>query len=367
MQHPRPTVLPSLMILVAAATACRSAAQDADPARVARLKTLHDAGVRAPLALCPVHLLGRTDANVADALGLVLERRGMPDLRVAAVPFERGDAGWDDVPTRLHDHVVATRKDGDPECWTLYAEFLGDPRKGPTEVRFVVVDAHGDLVAVDRQTPADAAFQRTAGRDPDPLGCAQLVAARLFELAGWDDVSGGVPNGRFAEIWRQKSGGPDATERAAMTTRTATLKKGLADARFAVFAPRWPVPGDVDAGRFAELLHAELGCRTAVPVAGAFDVAASSNQQKRLWTLASAARAAIAATPVDADYVVAADAGLSTDAKSGFVNLVVLTRAGEVVIADFQNDQHPTWKRTAPATLADCERLVARRLRSLLR
>lgn len=359
------------LLLVTAAAACGSPhpfAQEppVDAGRTARLQALHEAGVAAPIDLYPIRVLGRPSTNVADALGLALERMGLSDLQPAGATFDVADAAWDDLPTRFGAHVRAARKDG-PQRLALYAEFLGDPQQGPTEVRFVVVDSNGEVVAVDRQTPADPAFRRTASRDPDPLGCSQLVAERLFELAGWQRVPGGVDNGRFAELWRQKSGAPDAGAIAAMKRRAANLARNLGEARLAVLPPLWPTKGDVNAQRFADTLRGALGCRDAAPAAADLELAPTSNQQQRLWGLAKAAQAALKAQPINADYAVAAEMAVAPTGERGFVDVVVLNRDGDVVVADFQNDQHAMFRAESPRTLADCERLVARRLRALLR
>lgn len=367
-----PSISSTSFLFVITAAACgspHSYAQEPppEPARSARLQALHAAGVTAPLELYPIRVLGRPSANVADALGLALERMGMSELRPAGNTFDAGDAGWQAIPTRFGAHVRAARKDETAPRHALYAEFLGDPQQGPTEVRFVIVDGTGEIVVLDRQTPADAAFQRTAGRDPDPLGCSRLVAERVFELADWQQVPGGVRDGRYADVWRQKSGAPDAAALAAMKQRAAALARELGKTRLAVLPTLWPIADERNTQRFADTLRAELGCSAATSAPAELEVAPASNQQKRLWDLARAAQAALKAHPVDADYVVAADMAVAPDGKRGFVDVVVLTRAGDVVVADFQNDQHALFQQQAPKTLADCERLVALRLRSLLR
>jgi hypothetical protein len=45
----------------------------------------------------------------------------------------------------------------------------------------------------------------------------------------------------------------------------------------------------------------------------------------------------------------------------------VLTKAGELVLAEFQNDQHPLFQQHAPKTLADGERLAVAMLARALR
>ena len=365
----------SLSLFAALAAACSSSAplgaQGPDPAREGRRQALQRAGVAAPFVLMPVRVLGRADANIADVLGLTLERQGMSDLEVAAAPFEPGDAAWEQVPAKFAAHVKAAAPAASGKRHALYAEFLGDPQKGPSEVRFVVVDGDGAIVLVDRQTPADAAFRRTAKKDPDPLGCSRLVADRLFELAAWQPVPGGVRDGKFAAKWDQKSGAPSRAERAAMQKRLDLLKERCLEASFAVQPPVCPSGPDgtdgVDVARFAALLTERLGGKPFAAAAAKLTVPAGGNQQRHLWDLAKALQKAQLAAPVDADYVVAIEAAVDVGGAHGFVNLVVVDRAGACVLADFQNDQHPTWRKHAPKGLAEAEKVAADRLRELLR
>ncbi len=364
-----------LTLFAALAAACSSSAplgaQDQDPAHEGRRQSLHRAGVAAPFVLMPVRVLGRADANIADVLGLTLERQGMSELEVAAKPFDPGDAAWDQLPAKFAAHVQANAPATGGKRHALYAEFLGDPRQGPSEVRFVVVDGDGAIVLVDRQTPADAAFRRTAKKDPDPLGCSRLVAERLFELAAWQPVPGGVRDGKFAAKWDQKSGAPSRAEREAMQKRLDQLKERCLEASFAVQPPVCPSSPDgrdgVDVARFAALLTERLGGKPFAGAAAKLTVPTGGNQQRHLWDLAKALQKAQQATPVDADYVVAIEAAVDVGGAHGFVNLVVVDRAGACVLADFQNDQHATWKKHAPKGLADAEKVAADRLRELLR
>lgn len=376
MLHHFPFLSFPIFLLGSTATVANAQEPTPDQAPQARRDRLHEAGVAAPLWLFPVRVLGRADANVADALGLVLERRGMSDLQVAAVPFDAKELPWTAIPAAFGAHVRAQAqqpaKSGKEESakarYALYTEFLGDPQQGPKEVRFVVVDAAGEVVLVDRQTPVDPAFRRTAGRDPDPLGCSALVGERLFELAGWKQVAGGVRDGAFAAKWQQKSGAPDKNERAAMSKRLAVLRDSIDGHSIAVFPPLWASADEVDAERLARVVQSELECKAAMAVAnGSLSVAPSSNQQQRLYGLAAAVKTAIGKQPIEADYALALDVGLAPNGKSGFVNVVVLTRAGELVLADFQNDQHPMFQERAPKTLVEAEQLAIARLRQLLR
>lgn len=339
-----------------------------DPAWAARLAVLHDAGVAAPLTVHPVQVLGRPDVRIAQAVGLVLEKQGMPDLAVADAAFAvAADTPWRDVPAAFAAHV--REHAAGAGRWHLYGQFLGMPRTGPEEVRFVVVDGSGDVVLVDRQTPADADFRRTAGRDPDPMGCSLLVVERLFALAQWRKQPGAVPNGRFEALWRELSGAPQPDERAAMAKRLAHLRATLREARIAVLPTVLPNGHDeASATRLAALLSQQLGCRAvAVPTGARIAPDVDSNEQRRLWSLARGLRGAAAAHAGVADYVLVADLGVGGEGSVAWLHVALCTTAGEPVLVDLQNDQHPLLQAAPPRTVEDGERLLAQRLGTLLR
>lgn len=358
--------LPTLFLLTLGAASC--AAQDPAPgsgqAPNPLLQAFQQGGLRTPLTLWPVRVLGRADAQVADVLGLVLEQQGLADLDATAGSFDAADTPWEQVPARFAAHVQSSARPGMAKRYALYAEFLGDPKKGPTEVRFVVVDPDGAVVLVDRQTPADAAFRRTAGRDPDPLGCSRLVADRLLALVSWQAAPDSVTNGAFAARWEQKAGGPSRREREAMAQRRTVLQQDLAKARFVVQPTVWDGKAS-DPKPLVGLLQQQLGVGAVQAGAAQLQVAATSNQQRRLWDLAKALQKEQREHPVDADYVVVVDAAVS--GKSGFVDVVVVDRQGEFVLADYTNDQHQAFQKRAPKAVADAERVAVDRLCELLR
>lgn len=360
--HSLPTLL--LLALGVASCAAQDPAPGSGPAPNPLLRALQQGGLRTPLTLWPVRVLGRADAQVADVLGLVLEQQGLADLDATAGSFDAADTPWEQVPARFAAHVQAQARPGMAKRYALYAEFLGDPKKGPTEVRFVVVDPDGAVVLVDRQTPADAAFRRTAGRDPDPLGCSRLVADRLLALASWQAAPGSVTNGAFAARWEQKAGGPSRREREAMAQRRTVLQQDLAKTRFVVLPTVWDGKPS-DPKPLVGMLQQQLGALAVQAGAAQLHVAATSNQQRRLWDLAKALQKEQREHPVDADYVVVVDAAVS--GKSGFVDVVVVDRQGEFVLADFTNDQHRAFQARAPKTVADAELVAVDRLCELLR
>ena len=74
-------------------------AQTHPASQPSRLEALQAAGPRVGLVLCPVRVLGRADPNVANALGLVLERSGMTSLETLTGEFVPAPSGsWSEVP-----------------------------------------------------------------------------------------------------------------------------------------------------------------------------------------------------------------------------------------------------------------------------
>ena len=122
--------------------------------RLAKMKKCDPNNVS--LAMLPVKIWVKhpmvTSHKVADALGLVAESYGMNNLDALDAEFiPPADAAWEQVPAHLAEFL---KKNPPKSDYVLYAQYLGDPNigRGPTEVRFVVMDAAGNLVLADRQT-----------------------------------------------------------------------------------------------------------------------------------------------------------------------------------------------------------------------
>lgn len=354
----------TLVALLGAACAGSARSEPQDPAVAERVAALRAAGVQAHLVLYPVRLLERPDQRVADALGLVLEKQGMPDLAVADAAFVRPrDVPWSDVPARFAAHVQAAPVSA--ASYHLYAEVLGTPRTGPEQVRFVVIDAQGRLVLRDEQQPGDRDFDRTAARDPDPLGCMALVAERLFTRADWRKAAP-IVDGPFERKWRELSGAPSASEQSAMRQRQVALKQAFAGARIAVLPTVTANGRDAaSAQRLAALLHERFAGDCTPANGDAIDVRPDSNEQRMLWDLARGLRAVAPRHAQDADYVLVADVG-GDGAKVRYVHMAICTTNGDYVVVDHENDQSPLLVEMAPKTLADAERFVVARLAKIL-
>lgn len=319
------------------------------------------------LVLYPVRTLGRPDQNVADVLGLVLEKHGMENLRAADAVFN-ADASkpWEAVTT---DFAAFVRQNPPAAAYALYAEYLGDPRSGPTEVRWVIASRAGDIALVDRQTPADADFKRTAARDPDPMGCSVLVAERIFSRLHWTRQTA-AGQGRFARLWAEKSGTPSEQERAQMQQRLAALQKEWPSASLVVFPPLVNGRPDTESGmRLAQRLTKQLGRPvTLVDRAAAIQLAPTSNEQKRLWDLARGLRQELRTRAPAADYALIAEFLVDGEARTPRgVHLVICDHGGDWVAVDFQNDQQVEVRRLSRKGVSGCEELATQRIAAMLR
>jgi hypothetical protein len=356
------------VLLLAGTTLLPAQVDESAAALSARRTSLHTSSLATPLTVHPVLVLGQPSTKVAEALALVLEKSGMSDLEVTTSAFTMAkETVWEDVPALFHTHLQKEKASATRHH--LYAEFLGTPRTGPDEVRFVLVDGAGELVWSDRQTRTDADFRRTAAKDPDPLGCSSLVAERLFRLAEWKKAPGSVKDGKFAQLWRDKSGTPDAKELAAMKLRLAAMRESLHSARIAVLPTLAQGKHDADSStRLAALLHQEVdGTFAAGSPETRLPGSQDSNEQKRLWDLTRSLQATLAKKPISEEYALVVDLGIDAEQGRGYVHTIVCTSKGELVLAAFSNDQSAVFQSIAPKTVQDAERVAVAMLRQQLR
>jgi len=344
--------------------------------RLAKLKKSDPNNVS--LALLPVQIWFKhpmiTSRMVADVLGLVAESYGMNNLDALDVEFAPpADAVWEQVPV----HLAAFLKQNPLKSeYVLYAQYLGDPNSGPgaTEVRFVVTDAAGNLVLVDRQTRQDEDFKRTAAADPDTMGCSALVAERLFSLLGWKKVEG-EPHGKFARKWAEASGIPSEAEQAEMEHRVEKLKANVKTAQIAIYATCIGDPASSNsaearehsaesAARLAPMVAERLSCKAIkVDKSVSFQRQPTSNEQKLLWDLAKAFRDYLRANPADSNYAMLAEYFINpAGGPAGAVHFVVCEKSGDWVLVDFQNSTHEDFQRISPKSIEDCDKLAVERL-----
>lgn len=311
------------------------------------------------ITVFPVRAGGGTSCDFADALGLVLEKGGVPDVRTTDAVFAAPGEAWGPATLAAFRAFVQTQELETRHV--LYAEYVGSPQHGVAEVRAVVVDAAGRLVWEDRQTPEDADFRRLKVRNP--MTCCVLVRERLRP---WLVNDPGASHRRMEELWEAKSGMPSAAERAAMRERQAAFRASDEPPAVQVFPVRIDMQEDgVAAKDLAARLRTHTKCVVTVAAASPdLEVAGSSNEQRVLWNLARSARDHVrragsspAVYRLFAHYIIR-----PSDGKVFGVHFVLLDAAGEWVIVDYQNEYRRDFKRVLPTNVADCHNLVAQRL-----
>lgn len=346
---------------------------EADSAQAERLTKLKKSDPNVvSLALLPVQIWLKhpmiTSRKVADALGLVAESCGMNNLDTLDAEFvPPTEATWEQVPAHLAEFLKRSKPKSE---YVLYAQYLGDPNGGPTEIRFVVTDAAGNLVLSDRQSAQDADFKRIVPGDPDAMGCSVLVAKRLFSRLGWQKVEG-EPHGKFARKWAEASGMPSEAELAAMEQRAAKLKASIKTAQIAIYATCIGRERHGEsAARLATSAAQQLGCKAIVvdrPVS--LRRQPTANEQKLLWDLGRAFQDYLRARPADSNYAMLAEYFINPAGgqMAGAVHFVVCEKSGDWVLVDFQNSTHEDFQRIAPKSVEDCDRLAVERLAKRLK
>jgi hypothetical protein len=344
----------------------QSGASSSQDERLAKLKKSDPNNVS--LAILPVKIWFKhpqiSSSLVINVLGGVLESYGMNNLDAIETEFTLpADAAWEQVPRHLAEFL---KKNPPKSDYVLYAQYLGDPNagRGPTEVRFVVTDAMGNLVFADRQTTKDEDFKRTAAADPDPMGCSALVGERLFSLLRWQKHEG-EPHGKFARRWAQMSGTPTDEESAAMKQHLEKLRANVKTMQIAVYPTCIGDHHNSDsATRLASLIEKKFNCKaTKVDKPVPIQHEQTPNEQKLLWDLARAFRDYLRANPPDSNYAMLAEYFINpSGGQAGAVHFVICDKSAEWVLVDFQNNQHEDFQRISPKSIEDCDKLALERL-----
>ena len=336
------------------------------PAKVTIAKKLH---MDSSITVFPMRLLDKPAKDVGDVLGLALEKeQGMTDIRPATTTYDRPvEASFEDTAAGFGEFVRQNPIETD---YALYAEVDGT-RNPPKvlEIRSVLVARDGTVVWTDRQTPDDPDFKRLHVNEP--MLCCMLVAERLQtkvdRFASYAKLEG---EGRMMRLWREKSGTPDDQALADLNLQQQAFAKNHTSAKMLVYPVQLYQEIDKTAGqRLVDLLnesgfaHAELADTEA-----RFEIAPSSNEQKRLWDFARAFRAYVQEQKPDADYVLMAEYTIRPgDQQVWTVHTFVCDRDGRWVVVDFQNNHQQDFQRVNPQSRDDCGKLVLRRLESYAR
>lgn len=326
-----------------------------------------DLGPDSSVMIVPVVLAGDAWKDVADVVGSMLEKGGMPNVWTTDAEFEP-DEGADLAQIASAFGKWVPKQGFKTDC-VLFAQILGSPASGVSEVRAVLVNAVGRVIWTDRQTPKDRDFRRVKPRNP--MTSCVLLNDRLrprFRLTS--AMRGRVKDGRMARLGAEQSGAPSKKEYAAMKQRVEILKGALGDAKLVVY-PAQGVHGAnaQPAAKLFRKLNEEIGTQSvAVDTPLDIEIAPSRNEQKRLWDLARGFREHVRKLKPDTDYALVAEYLIRPHDKQVWsVHFVICDRAGEWVIVDFQNNHHADFNAIKPKTVEDCGDLVIRRMAGYLK
>lgn len=320
-------------------------------------------GAKAPLAVLPARVDGRTLKDVGDAVGLTLEQQaGFDDVMPATVAFEPPADATGETIGALLGEFVRTHPAGSDHA--LFADFAAEGSRF-VAVRTWIVDREGALVLHDERAAGDPIFDRVRPREP--IECCVVVAEALRARLRLPAVKGSR-EGRMARYWAEKSALPPQAERDAMAARAATLRKLGAAAKVAVLPVRVAGESDPAQGRALALSLEGTCVAAATEAAPRIEIEPTRNEQLALWTLAREFKRWLVQHPVEADYALLADYVTSGDrTRVGAVHYVLCTKQGDWVAVEWQNTHHDDFQAVAPASPADCDEIVRRRLAKLLR
>ena len=314
----------------------------------------------------PVLLAGKTNADVSNVVGVMLERGGLQQVELDETVFTP-DPQQEFAAQAAAFGAFAQRR-GTKTGFALFAEILGAPKTGIEELRAVLVDQQGKVVWSDRQRAGEPAWDKS--KPHEPLDCCVLLARQLqqpLQLA--DPLRAGAPEGKLAARMQKKAGVPPPAELDAMAARLQALKQLGSKAGIKVYPPRlgaeWSTTSASDLA--ARLQQSGLVRATAAAEPLRFQAEASSNEQQTLWSAAKSIQQAVRALPPQTDYLLFCDFLMAGAGKVGAVHTFLLSPAGEFVVVDYQNSHHEDFARIAPASAAGCCELAAARVAASLR
>ena len=318
------------------------------------------------ITVYPVVMAGHPNGQVAEVVGIFLERGGIETVEISPTVFNPDpDRSIDDQAEAFGAFVAEADLTTD---YALFASYLGTPPTGVDEVRGFIVDGDGAVFWQDSQREGDSAFDEVS---PDcPMDCCVLLVQCLREPLEMDDpMREDAPEGKLARKMREQSGVPTDKEFGNIQGRAEKLREGHAEKTLLVYPAR---VGETYCAECAERLVAQINERGLMKATVAdapleFNAERDQNQQKTLWTGARSAQALIRESPPGADYVMAVD--FLMDPASGHVGGVhtfVLEADGDWVIVDFQNSHQPDFQRIKPHGRERCCDLAVVRLASYL-
>jgi len=350
MQPSAARALPSAALAALALAACHSAAVTPQPPSV---------------TVYPVSLAGRTNADVANVVGILLERGGAQRVELEPAAFVPDGSQELAAEAAAFATFVSARTPGTE--YALFADIRGTQQTGIEELRAVLVDSQSRVAWSERLGAGEPAWD--AHRPREPMECCTLLAQRLRPVLHLGDpMRSDAPESRLAARMQQRAGVPPHAELDAMDARLDALRELGDKARIRVYPPRvgsdWSAAAATDLA--ARLAQRGLPRATAASEPLRFATDASANEQQVLWSAARAIQQAVRSSGPQTDYLLFCDFLLDHGAV-GAVHTFLLSPAGELVVVDLQNAHHADFARIAPASAADGAELAAARIAARLR
>jgi len=337
---------------------------DVSPEQQERLDLMKASGPNASLTILPVRVAGTPFDRVTEAVGWLLEQKGLKNIELGKTTFDPGNqTKVEQMSASLSEFV---KQNPITTEYALYAEFNGN------ELRAMIVDKSGALVWIGRLTPQDKVWKERGGGG-DLMVCVEVVVQSLAPQLGLnEETAKAAKPGKMARIMGERSGIPPEEETAALPERQKEMKEMRQKATLMIFASRisGTTVDTASAGNLAKMIN-EAGLCRAVSAEQTVLLKASladPNEMKKLWDLAREFRDYAKQNPLDADYVLYPDYVFNPqDWEWGMVHFVVCDRTGEWVIVDMQNSHHPDYQSIKPTSREGCDNLVVKRLESYLR
>ena len=309
--------------------------------------------------------------HIADVVRLLLERAGLETIEMGQpefVPPETDDAAALAAAFGkfVVEHPIETE-------YAFFGQIHGTPKTGVKSIETALVTKQGTVILADRDDPKT--FRKTSDMKPkNPMTCSIFLARkvqRLWKLA--NPLRNNAPKGKMADLWREKSSLPPQGELDAMKGRLEAMKQDIKNSKVTVYPVRVRGKGDGPcAVELTAMLNEQALCQAVHTDADPnLDIKGNYNEQKVLWDTARAFQQYVKKHEPATPYALFADYGIGRgtdgEVKVGGVHFIVCNRAGDWVIVDFQNSHQPDFKSIQPKSEEDCNRLVVKRLKRILK
>jgi hypothetical protein len=318
------------------------------------------------ITVFPVTLAGRSSPEVANVVGILLERGGAEGVELSEAAFSRGDgvAAADEASA----FAAWVKQQSLATDLALRVVVEGDPRRGVDSIRTMLAQKDGTIVADEMHAKGSPAFD--SANPKEPMDCCVFVVNSLRDRLGLQDpLRGNAKESKLAQRMQQKAGVPDAKEADAMMQRLADLRAAGKAARIRVYPSRvgdaWSAESAADLA--ARIEKSGLCAAVAESEPLRFQAKPSSNQQAVLWGAARSMQQLLREKGSTGDYALVCDFLPRGEGRFGGVHACLFAPDGSFVFVDLQNSHHDDFQSVDPQSVADCVELASMRVLGALR